>query len=261
VSEVSLPDQSPPAPQPTLSDSELSNLGRLLGFPLQLPPEFVTWLQGQIQVLMSAGNIQGLQQRIAVVGDLKLICKDLTGTPTALTPYEDAQGTWLYCNGASFTAAVYPKLNAFLGGLVLPDAQGRALFACGTNAATNLLDNDAVALASRQPKHTHSDTLGVSGGGAHTHGAGTLVTDTAAAHTHSLGSAGGFTVTPATGAQAVADSTGSTSGSGGSHSHAISGSTASGGSSPSISGSVGTGMAGSDAVAHCVVGSLLIKAD
>lgn len=41
---------------------------------------------------------------------------------------------WLYCNGASFSSATYPTLNAILSGTTLPDLRGRYL--CSLNDGT-----------------------------------------------------------------------------------------------------------------------------
>lgn len=244
----------------------------MLGFPLDLPANFVTWLEGRMQLLLEASNILGLASRVACVGDMKIICKDLSAE-TGLYVWDDAQGTWLYCNGNSFTAAAYPHLNTFLGGLVLPDARGRSVWMTGTNGAVDLLDNDGVAEASRQPKHTHSDTLA---GDSHTHGSSGLSVTGAPGvgslalpnHVHS-GSAvtGGDVVgsAPSGVYSAVSSNTGNPT-----TNPAIDGAPSLGtldvggstdGGTVNISGSVGSGMSGSDAVAHCVVGSLLIKAD
>lgn len=143
------------APPPSLSDSERSQVQRLLGFPLDLPTEFVTWMEERMRLLLTSGNVLGLDQRVVTVGSYKIIAKDLSAN-AGLYLYTDQQGLWLYCNGAAFAGATYPELNTFLGGVTLPDSRGRSLWFCGSNAACSLLDNDGVAEASRQPAHTHS---------------------------------------------------------------------------------------------------------
>lgn len=48
---------------------------------------------------------------------------------------------WLYCNGAAFSSATYPALNAILGSATLPDLRGRSLsfFNDGTGRITSAL--------------------------------------------------------------------------------------------------------------------------
>lgn len=229
MSEPLLPGSEKPLPPPTLTDEERDQLNRLLSSPLDLPATLVSYFEQRFRLLLTVGNIQGLAQRIATVGEYKTIAKDLSAN-SSLYEYEDAQGLWYYCNGASFSASDDPDLNDFLGGTTLPDCRGRSLWWCGTNAACDLLDDDGVSEASRQPKHQHSDSFSVSGSPG-----GTFLTGISFG-TISRGSAGANvynTHTPSSGSPTKG--------------------------SLAISGSVGSGMNGSDAVAHVFIGSLLIK--
>ena len=222
---------APRAADPTvaLSDKERATLTKILANPLDYPAEFAGWLEDFVRVRLTASSIAGIGSYGGTTGELLLLAKDYTAQ-TGVYTLDLKGGTWMYMNGATFAAASYPDLNAYLGTNVLPDTRGRSLFLAGTHAAAALFANDGVAVASRQPKHTHSDSLGVSGSPG-----GTFVTSvTTNASTIMAGGTNGVITSLNT-------PTGSpTSG------------------SLSVSGSVGSGMAGSDAIAHIILGSAFI---
>lgn len=113
------------ANNPVLTERERGMVQRLLSFPLDFPGDFTSWVDDRIRLMLTAQNVQGLAQRVAVVGDLKVIAKDFSGYGTSLTTWDDAQGRWLYCNGATFSSTTYPELYAFLASTTLPDQRGQ----------------------------------------------------------------------------------------------------------------------------------------
>lgn len=119
-----------------LTDRERQQVQRLFGFPLEFPGAFVTYVRDLVRLEMTAQNVQGLAQRVATVGELKVIAKDLSGAGAALTTYDDTQGRWLYCNGATFASADYPELASFLGSTTLPDQRGQVKWQTTVVAAT-----------------------------------------------------------------------------------------------------------------------------
>lgn len=170
-------DTSPaPVPQPALSERERTDLQRMLAFPLELPPEFVSYFEERMRLLLTSSNVLGLMQRVAVVGDYKDIAKDLSAQ-TAYYVWEDSQGSWLYCNGASIVGKGHVELEAFLGGTTLPDCRSRSPVYSGTHVDCDLFDTFGAATESsrRGPKHGHpttSLTVTNANEAAHTHGAG-----------------------------------------------------------------------------------------
>lgn len=122
-----IPRRSPQGQQPTLTDQERALLQRLLGYPLDIPGEFVTWMEDRMRLLITASNVRGLAQRVATVGEYKVIAKDLSAS-SGLTSYDDTQGRWLYANGATFSSTDYPDLADFLGGTTLPNLDGQLLW-------------------------------------------------------------------------------------------------------------------------------------
>lgn len=275
MSELEQP-KAPSAGEPSkiiLDDRERTTMQRYLASTGNFPPEFVSWMEEYMRTLLTAGNLTGLAQRVATVGEYKLIAKDLTAQ-TSLYVWEDAQGAWLYCNGASILGAGYTELEGFMGGTTLPDARGRAPWACGTHVDVDLFDNDLQAEATRTPKHKHTvGTLGISGAPS----AGSLATASGGAHTHTITDPGHFhnvtavpsVVTnsaggagrepnPETSIASDTRTTGISINSGGAHTHSITG--APGVGTLGVSGEAGSGMGGSDAVAFVVLGSWLIKA-
>jgi microcystin-dependent protein len=172
---------------------------------------------------------------------MKVIAKDLTAE-TGVYVYEDASGQWLYCNGAAASQTTYATLYAFFGAnayaadsggnFILPDCRGRALHFAGTNAATDLNDNDGVAEASRTPTQSASITGTTDAESSHTHGAGSygVVVPANGANGAGTGAVLGATTYAVTG----------TSGAGSSHSHTVTG-------------------AGNVTFPHLHAGSLLVK--
>lgn len=82
----------------------------------------------------------------------------------AISHFEGTPPTnWLLCDGSTFTALTYPKLNTYLGGNTLPNYQGRILLAADgvtyTNGATGG-SADAVVVQHNHgvtdPGHTHT---------------------------------------------------------------------------------------------------------
>jgi microcystin-dependent protein len=232
-----------------------------LSNPIDFPPNFQAWVEDAILSRLTAGNISGLAAAVLAPADLKWVVADLSAN-SAEYVYEDNVGAWLFLNGAVVSRDTYDGIFARFGTSFgagdgsttfgTPDTRGRFPLACGTNAACDLGDNDGVAEASRQPKHTHSDNLGISGGGSHTHPWSGSVSGSVQSQTITVpGSTGG--------ASAPAGSIGGTQSAGHSHgwSGSVSGSVGGGGSTPSLSGSVGTGMNGSDAIAHICLGSVV----
>lgn len=153
-------DTSPaPVPQPALSERERTDLQRMLAFPLELPPEFVSYFEERMRLLLTSSNVLGLMQRVAVVGDYKDIAKDLSAQ-TAYYVWEDSQGSWLYCNGASIVGKGHVELEAFLGGTTLPDCRSRSPVYSGTHVDCDLFDTFGAATESsrRGPLHGHPTT-------------------------------------------------------------------------------------------------------
>jgi microcystin-dependent protein len=198
------------------------------------------------------------------VGSPLLIMKDLTAQ-TGEYVYTDEQGIgYLYCNGAAVSQTTYAGLyahvgaNAFAadsgGNFTLPDARGRSLFFCGTNANADLGDSDGATEANRQAKHAHTNGVTFTpSNGSLSVTAGTLaINPSSHTHTEVYGSAiiaaAGSDVYGGQGSQ----NTGSTA-------LSITGSPAlSGTVGGSVGGTIGTGTAG-DAPGHVFIGSLLVR--
>ncbi len=139
-----------------------------------------------------------------------------TNVTNAWAPLQDVSGTPVG-RGAS-AASDWSALRR----LVLPKALGRALCAAGWGAGLT-----ARALGETLGEEAHALTPAENA--AHSHGVGTLVTDSTGAHTHSVhnqGTAAGGTADWLSGPGAGSGSTGSA----GAHTHALSGATASAGS-------------------------------
>lgn len=235
---------------PGVDEKQVKSLiNESLGSPIEYPPGLRAYIEDIIRQFTGTKLSAGALSQIYPTGRYAVLAKDLTAE-TGLYVWEDTSGAWLYCNGATLTSE-YQALIDFLGTSTLPDVRGRTLWMTGTNANTDLFDNDGVGESSRQPKHTHTDDISISGtvsgtfaSSSHTH-SGTTDSD---------GGESGFAPvasgTPAT----IADP---------SHTHPFTTGAPSGTTSVSenlgIQGSVGSGMNGSDAVAHMVVGSLLIR--
>ncbi|QLH38148.1 MAG: hypothetical protein HWD60_03070 [Defluviicoccus sp.] len=133
----------------------------------------------------------------------------------AWAPLQDASGTPVG-RGAS-AASDWSALRR----LVLPKALGRALCAAGWGTGLT-----ARALGETLGEEAHALTLAESA--AHSHGAGSLVTDSVGAHTHSINTHGTISGGTADWLSGPATGSGST-GSAGAHTHALSGATASAG--------------------------------
>lgn len=235
--------------------------------PLNLSGPDKSWLEDFIITTLPTNSaFQVLAQKMAYpVGFPRLIMEDLTANTSEYVWTDPVTGLgYLYCNGAAVSQTTYADLYAQWGAskwaadsggnFYLPDTRGRSLFLCGTNSATDLGDNDGVTESSRQPKHTHTVTIATASAGTP---AGTVsITDPGHAHTVSIGanSGGGTRVKDDNAAETRTQATSSNttgisatfSGSALS-SHGHSGSTA------------GSGMSGSDAVAHIVIGSLVVR--
>lgn len=211
-------------PKASLTDKERATLTKILANPLDFPAEFPGWLDDFVRLRLTAKNIAGLGGYTGYTGELLVVLADYTAETGVLT-IEAKGGTWMYLNGATFDATTYSTLNTYLGTNTLPDTRGRSLWLTGTNAALDLFDNDGVTESSRQPKHTHSDTLDVSGAPG-----GTFITSLG---TISRGSAGADVYNSSSTGSPTAGTLG-------------------------ISGSVGSGMSGSDAVAHIAIGSAFV---
>lgn len=242
--------------QEYLSERERELVQKISGNPLELMAgELKAWMEEFVRVMLptGAGGSGGW-----VVGDTKIIQKDLTAQTTAYV-YEDDSGQWLYCNGAQVSKTTYASLYAFYGAnafgadtandFFLPDARGRSIFLCGTSASTDLGDNDGVALSSRTPNHSHSSSFGITG----SPGVGSLaVSPNPHSHTVtavpsvSANTAGGTGNWPNTETLITTSST----------SLSITGSPSVG--TLGVSGSVGSGVP-VDSPAHLVVGSLLVR--
>lgn len=225
-------DRPRPEYSTVLSEADRAKGMQFLSNPLDFPTGFEGWLRDIIRQEIVANGGSSLTQYLGTTGELLLVYKDYTAE-TGLYALEAKGGTYLYLNGATYSSTTYPDLYAYLGTTTLADTRGRSIWLCGTNAAVDLGDNDGVTESSRQPKHTHTDSIGLSG------------------------SPGGTFVTNVT-TNTVGDSS---DGSGGTNKvvslNVSTGSPTVG--SLSVNGSVGSGMSGSDAVAHIVVGSLFIR--
>jgi microcystin-dependent protein len=147
-------------------------------------------VQGEVKAYIDR-MIEFAQSKAAanawVVGDFKTVGKDLTAQ-TGVYVYSDESGDWLYCNGAAASKTTYADLYAFFGAsayaadsggnFILPDCRGRALHFAGTNAATDLNDNEGTAEASRTPTVQVTASGTISNESSHTHGySGTTSTE------------------------------------------------------------------------------------
>jgi microcystin-dependent protein len=233
------------------------------------PPETKSYLEDFIStVLPTSAAFQVLAQKMAYpIGVTpRVVMEDLTANTGEYVWQDPVTGLgYLYCNGAAVSKTTYADLYAVWGAskwaadvgatFILPDTRGRSLFLAGTNANATIADTDGVTESSRQPKHTHTvsgapgvGTLGVSDSG-HTHGAGSYalsgsyVISGALSNTSGGGNAMDYQTNPAVGGTSASATTGVT----------ISG-------APSVGSlAAGSGMSGSDAVAHIVIGSLVIR--
>jgi hypothetical protein len=116
---------------------------------------------------------------------------------------------WLELNGAAFSSATYPKLASFLGSTTLPDFNDR--FPVGASTAK------AVGSAGGASTVTMPD---------HTHGIGTLGTNsTGSAHTHNLSPGTTQTNTGTGGTASRLTGGGDTGSTGSGHTHGVTGAT------------------------------------
>jgi len=259
-----------------LSPTERDMFTRAAGAPMDvIQGDVKTYIDTMIELKLRGGSTQWQPP----VGSQMILQKDYTAE-TAECTYEDEYGVvWLFCNGAAVSQTTYADLYEFYGAnafgtdsggnFLLPDARGRSVWLCGTHTAADLGDNDGVAVADRQPKHTHSDNLSMA---SHTHGPGSLQINAASAtHTHTVPQ--GNTSTPV-GTADVESAAPTLTVASGTHHHTfgpsvtgapsatttgVTGNTDTQ-SASGIDGSVGSGMAGSDAVAHIFLGSLFVRA-
>lgn len=285
MSELSLPVAitTPPTAQ---SDSASG----ILADPLSYGETFNSFLEQFVRVRIPTPA--SLSTQIAAIAQpvgspLFLTGVDLTANTSEYVYTHPSTGlTYLYANGATVSQTTYADLFAWFGGhiwaadpgsgnFVLPDTRGRSLWTAGTNSATDIGDNDGVTESSRQPKHTHSDSLA---GDSHTHGSGGLSVTGAPGvgslalpnHVHTervwTGVGGGTVSTQSVGSNGAEQDSINTgnpttlpaiSGAPSAGTLDVGGSTDGG--TVTISGSVGSGMSGSDAVAHIVIGSLVIR--
>ena len=229
--------KSPQDASQALTDVERLDLQRKLANPLDFPPEFRTWLEGFIETaLPTSKSFQALAAAYSwPVGYFRIVPEDLSANSGAYVwtdPDTGLQG--LYCNGAAVSQTTYAALYAAWGAskykadsggnFTLPDPRGRGLWLTGTHAACTLGDNDGVTESSRQPKHTHTDDLAISGD--------PFMTSI---------SFGTINKGSATGNSPVYESNSPST------------------SAATVTGSVGSGMNGSDAVAHYFIGSLIVR--
>lgn len=134
---------------------------------------------------------------------------------------------WLVCDGSTFSSATYPELATLLGGTTLPDLRDR--FPIGVSGTKALGATGGAA----------TKTIATGNLPAHTHGPGTLGTDTTGAHTHliDVGNATPGTVNNTLQRGSVTTPVSSISapvGSGGSHNHSV---------TTGVTGSTGSGTA------------------
>lgn len=284
--EASIAAASSTMPTPVQADTGAAVLSNPLDFPAGFRSTIEDWIT---LMLPSPSSIEQMVSRIAqpVGSSLFLTGVDLTANTSEYVYTHPATGlTYLYANGATVSQTTYADLFAWFGGhiwaadpgsgnFVLPDTRGRSLWTAGTNSATDIGDNDGVSESSRQPKHTHSDTLA---GDSHTHGSGGLSVTGAPGvgslalpnHVHTervwTGVGGGTVSTQSVGSDGAEQDSINTgnpttlpaiSGAPSAGTLDVGGSTDGG--TVNISGSVGSGMSGSDAVAHIVIGSLVIR--
>lgn len=263
----------------------------------EFTPQQITWLERYMRIVSGRQVQQAASQITTIVqnastpaGDFTIVPDDLTANTSEYVYTHPISGlTYLFCNGATISQATYPDLYTVFGAnrygadsggnFLLPDARGRTLFLAGTNSATDVGDNDGVAEASRQPKHTHTSTSLTASGTASLSASLTgtpSITDPG--HDHLIftgaGQTGGNTlykvpaigIDPQLGRQDYTDAAGaafrymdtSTTGiTAGIGTLAVSGSGSVSG--LSVGGTAGSGMSGSDAISHIVLGSLVVK--
>jgi microcystin-dependent protein len=222
-----------------LTPREREQFYKFTANPMEVAPEWKSYWEQFVRDMISseATNISQVLAAVFPTGSYRIVPEDLTAQ-TSLYVYSDATGDWLYCNGASISGAGYTALETLLGSTTLPDVRGRPAWFTGTHADADLFDNDGVAVASRTPTQTDSDTVA-----AHTHSLNN--------HTHSFSAttSGPSSTDPLTfGSEEAANET---------HTHTVSGTTG------AAAGNTGSG--GSDTlnisitVPHVFIGSLLIR--
>lgn len=264
MSELSLPSAITAPPTPASSSAS-----DVLADPLSYGETFNAFLEQFVRVrIPTLASIQAQVASIAqpVGSSLFLTGVDLTANTSEYVYTHPSTGlTYLYANGATVSQTTYADLFAWFGGhiwaadpgsgnFVLPDTRGRSLWTAGTHSATDVGDNDGVTESSRQPKHEHTSTsLTVTGAPAnessHTHGAGSYTNPHMGADVGRDAIAAGTSIGVVSVIQTEAIT--GTSGAGSSHTHGLG--------TLDVGGTAGSGMAGSDAVAHIVIGSLVIR--
>lgn len=76
----------------------------------------------------------------------------------AIAHFEGTPPTnWLLCDGSTFTALTYPKLNTYLGGNTLPNYQGRMFLAADGSTYTNGATGGSADAVVVQHNHTITD--------------------------------------------------------------------------------------------------------
>jgi len=180
---------------------------------------------------------------------------------------------YLLCQGQAVSRATYADLFAIIGTTYgagngsttfnLPDLRQRIPVGMHSSGTFNALNNTGGAethtiTTAQLPAHTHGvGTLATNSTGAHTHASGTLATSSSGAHTHSRITQGGTSIRWGDGSGSSSNYVDSGGGAGsygdfletnsaGAHTHTISGSTASDGAhSHTISGSTASTGSGS----------------
>ena len=66
-------------------------------------------------------------------------------------PSEVDTSEWLYCDGSTFDASLYPELYSHLGSNTLPDLRGMTLVGVNTNTTDNITSHDIYSLGNKKP--------------------------------------------------------------------------------------------------------------
>lgn len=238
----------------------------------EFTPQQVTWLERYMRLLVDR-QVQTSTSLIVSaanpVGTWQIVPDDLTANASEYVYTHPVTGlTFLYCNGAAVSQTTYATLYALWGAskwatdsggnFYLPDARGRSLWLAGTNTNTDVGDTDGVAEASREPKHVHtSSSLTVTGAPAitdpgHTHQEFTYLTQTGGNTSYKVPAIG---IDPQGAQQDFTDSGGNSA----IYMDSATTGITSGLGTLDVGGTAGSGMSGSDAVAHLVLGSLVVR--
>lgn len=109
--------------------------------------------------------LSGTQVRLSVDGAVRTVDSILGGAASVMVPVggivmwasatAPAGGMWGICNGASFSGATYPALQAVLGGTTLPDLRDRLPRGASGTAAVKSTGGSTTISVANMPSHSH----------------------------------------------------------------------------------------------------------